>query len=92
MAAVQLVSAEIGRVTGNGLAKSMGLVLPKPVVTILVAALFIANTINIGADLAAMGEAANLVVGRGQHVFTLLFAVASLTLQILVPYIATPSS
>jgi Mn2+/Fe2+ NRAMP family transporter len=86
MAAVQLVSAEIGRVTGNGLAKSMGLVLPKPVVTLLVAALFVANTINIGADLAAMGEAANMVVGRGQHIFTLLFAVVSLTLQILIPY------
>src|SRR6201996_1080841 len=54
MAAVQLASAEVGRVTGNGLAKSMGLVFPQFVVTIIVAALFIANTINIGADLAAM--------------------------------------
>ena len=86
MAAVQLVSAEIGRVTGNGLAKSMGLVFPRFVVTIIVGALFVANTINIGADLAAMGEAAKLVTGFGQHEFTLAFAVASLTLQILMPY------
>ena len=52
----------------------------------LVALLFIANTINIGADLAAMGAAAELVVGTGAHVFTALFAVASLLLQMFVPY------
>jgi NRAMP (natural resistance-associated macrophage protein)-like metal ion transporter len=86
MAAVQLVSAEIGRVTGNGLAKSMSLVFPRAVVTIIVGALFVANTINIGADLAAMGEAAQLVVGRGRHLFTLGFAVLSLTLQVIIPY------
>lgn len=54
--------------------------------TSLVALLFIANTINIGADLAAMGAAAELVLGWGRHLFTLVFAVASLTVQVLVPY------
>jgi Mn2+/Fe2+ NRAMP family transporter len=48
MVAVQLVSARIGRVTGCGLAKNLGDVLPKPLVLTLVASLFIANTINIG--------------------------------------------
>jgi NRAMP (natural resistance-associated macrophage protein)-like metal ion transporter len=86
MTAVQLVSAQIGRVTDHGLAYNMGKVLPGWLVTGLVALLFIANTINIGADLAAMGSAAELVVGTGAHIFTALFAVFSLLLQIYVPY------
>src|SRR5690242_12993064 len=57
MVAIQMVSALIGRVTGKGLAKNMVGVLPRQVVGLLVAMLFVANTINVGADLAAMGEA-----------------------------------
>jgi NRAMP (natural resistance-associated macrophage protein)-like metal ion transporter len=60
MVAIQLVSAQIGRVTGCGLAKNMKDVLPGWAVTALVILLFIANTINIGADLAAMGAAGTL--------------------------------
>lgn len=86
MAAVQMVSARIGRVTGAGLAANMGRVFPRWAVTVLVALLFVANTINIAADLAAMGAAAQLVVGRGAHVFTLLFGLGSLLLQVFVPY------
>ena len=63
MVAIQMVSALIGRVTGHGLARNMGEVMPRRLVTVLVALLFIANTINVGADLAAMGEAAKLVTG-----------------------------
>jgi NRAMP (natural resistance-associated macrophage protein)-like metal ion transporter len=86
MTAVQLVSAHIGRVTGSGLAKNMGDILPRWLVTGLVALLFIANTINIGADLAAMGDAAEMVAGWGGHIFTVLFAMFSLVLQMFVPY------
>ncbi len=86
MCAVQLVSAHIGRVTGKGLARNMGKLLPRWVVTLIVALLFVANTINIGADLAAMGDAAELVVGRGAHIFTFGFAVVSLLLQMFIPY------
>jgi NRAMP (natural resistance-associated macrophage protein)-like metal ion transporter len=86
MAAVQSVSARIGRVTGRGLAANMLEVFPRPVVMALVAALFVANTINIGADLAAMGAAARLVSGLSEHAFTIGFAVASLLLQVLAPY------
>src|ERR1700761_3047016 len=73
MTAAQLISAHIGRVTGCGLAKNMGELLPRGIVTALVALLFVANTINIGADIAAMGDAAELVAGRGGHLFTILF-------------------
>lgn len=86
MCAVQLVSAHIGRVTGCGLAKNMGQILPPWSVTCLVALLFTANTINIGADLAAMGAAGELVVGLSSHVFTIGFALFSLLLQVLLPY------
>ncbi|NYT42725.1 divalent metal cation transporter [Sphingomonas sp. R-74633] len=86
MSAVQLVSAHIGRVTGQGLAQNMRDLLPKWLLTLLVTVLFIANTINIGADIAAMGDAAQLVVGWGDHWFTIAFALFSLVLQALVPY------
>src|ERR1700759_15124 len=86
MVAIQMVSALIGRGTGHGLARHMGAVLPPSVVNLLVVLLFGANTINVGADLAAMGEAAKLVAGFGQHEFTIAFALFSLLLQLFIPY------
>jgi NRAMP (natural resistance-associated macrophage protein)-like metal ion transporter len=86
MSAIQLVSGEIGRVTGKGLARNMGEVIPSGAVTGLVVRLFAANTVNIGADLAAMGAAARLLAGGGAHLFTIGFAVVSLLLQMFVPY------
>jgi len=86
MVAIQMVSALIGRVTGHGLARNMGDLMPRGLVTVLVALLFVANTINVGADLAAMGEAAKLVAGFGEHEFTIFFALLSLALQLFIPY------
>jgi NRAMP (natural resistance-associated macrophage protein)-like metal ion transporter len=86
MVAIQLISAHIGRVTGKGLASNMAQVLPRWLVTTLVGLLFLANTINVGADLAAMGEGAKLVAGFGEHEFTIGFAVLSVLLQMFVPY------
>ena len=86
MAAIQLVSAHIGRITGQGLARNMMKIMPRWLVTVLVALLFIANTINVGADIAAMGEAAQLLTGFGAHWFALGFAVLSVLLQMFVPY------
>ncbi len=86
MVAIQLISAHIGRVTGKGLAKNMTEVMPHWLVTALVALLFLANTINVGADLAAMGDAAKLVAGFGQHEFTIAFAIVSVLLQMFVSY------
>jgi len=86
MVGIQMVSAQIGRVTGHGLARNMGEVMPRWLVSLLVMLLFAANTINVGADLAAMGEAAKLVAGFGQHEFTIAFALFSLVLQLFIPY------
>jgi len=86
MCAIQLVSAYIGRVTGVGLAANMGKIFPRYVVTVLVALLFVANTINIGADLAVMGAVANSLIGINVHVLTIVLALVSLTLQLFIPY------
>jgi Mn2+/Fe2+ NRAMP family transporter len=59
---------------------------PTPLVGLLVSLVFIANTINIGADLAAMGASANMVTHWNQHLLTIAFAVISLGLQIFIPY------
>jgi NRAMP (natural resistance-associated macrophage protein)-like metal ion transporter len=86
MVAVQSISARIGRVTGRGLAANMLDLFPRPVVTGLVALLFAANTINIGADLSAMGAALRLVSGGSQHLYTLLFALLTLVTTVFIPY------
>jgi NRAMP (natural resistance-associated macrophage protein)-like metal ion transporter len=86
MTAVQSICARIGRVTGKGLASNLAEVFPRWLVLSLVALLFVANTINIGADLAAMGAAAQLLAGGGAQYFTVGFALLSLCLQVFVPY------
>jgi Mn2+/Fe2+ NRAMP family transporter len=86
MSAVQLVSAHIGRVTGAGLANNLVGTFPRRFVGFLIAILLIANIINIGADLSAMGEAARLVAGGNQHAFVIGFAIVSTALQLFVPY------
>jgi len=86
MVAVQVVSARIGRVTGKGLAANLLDVLPQSAVVFLALLLFIANTINIGADIAAMGAAAQLLAGGGAIAFTVSAAAISLLLQVFVPY------
>src|SRR4051794_8979570 len=86
MSAVQLVSAHIGRVTGNGLAQNLVDSFPRRIVAILILILAIANIINIGADLSAMAASASLVAGGGEHLFVIAFAIVSTLLQLYVPY------
>jgi Mn2+/Fe2+ NRAMP family transporter len=64
----------------------MGKILPRWLVILLVLLLFAANTINIGADLAAMGSAVELSTGASAHWTTFGFAIGSLLLQLFVPY------
>jgi NRAMP (natural resistance-associated macrophage protein)-like metal ion transporter len=86
MSAVQLVSAHIGRVTGKGLANNLVSAFPKQFVGLLIGILLIANIINIGADLSAMADAAELVTGGGEHLFVIAFAIVSTALQLFLPY------
>jgi NRAMP (natural resistance-associated macrophage protein)-like metal ion transporter len=75
MAVVQMMCARIGMVTGRGLAAAISNKFPKWVVNFAIAALLVANTINIGADLAGMADAAEMLSGVNSHFFVLLFAV-----------------
>ena len=86
MIAIQLVSAQIGRVTGKGLAANVMEIAPRWLVLTLVSLLVAANVFNIAADIAAMGEAISLVVGGLQHEHALIVAATSTLLQVFVPY------
>jgi NRAMP (natural resistance-associated macrophage protein)-like metal ion transporter len=86
MVAIQLVSARIGRVTGQGLAANIRERFPRPVQYLIVGLLVFANTLNIAADLGAMGDALQLVLGGSSSVYLLFFALVSLTLQVFVPF------
>jgi NRAMP (natural resistance-associated macrophage protein)-like metal ion transporter len=86
MIAIQLVSAQIGRVTGKGLAANVMELAPRWLVLALVFLLVVANTFNIAADIAAMGESLSLVIGGLNHEHALIFASTSTLLQVFVPY------
>jgi NRAMP (natural resistance-associated macrophage protein)-like metal ion transporter len=86
MIAIQLVSARIGRVTGKGLAANVMEIAPRWLVMALVFLLVAANTFNIAADIAAMGESLSLVIGGLDHEHALIFASASTLLQVFMPY------
>jgi NRAMP (natural resistance-associated macrophage protein)-like metal ion transporter len=74
MAAVQMMCARIGKVTGQGLAANFKLRFPKWILLVFVIALLAANTINIGADLAGMADAAAMLSGINSHWFVITFA------------------
>ena len=86
MAAIQSMCGRIGRVTGRGLAANIKVAFPKPVLIGVVILLLVANTLNIAADVAAMGEVGELVTGVDRHLMTLFFVAATLALQVFEPY------
>lgn len=86
MAAIQYMCASIGRVTGRGLAANIKDAFPPIVIRAVVVLLLIANTLNIAADVAAMGEVAELVTGFNRHLMTAFFVFATLLLQVFIPY------
>ncbi len=86
MIAIQLISAQIGRVTGKGIVGNVKKFYPMPLVVALVALVLVANIFNIAADLGAMGTALELVVGGLRQEHALIFAALSVLLQVFVPY------
>lgn len=86
MAGIQIVSAKIGRVSGDGLAANIRQHYPAWLLYSIVGLLLVANTINIAADVAAMGDALALVVGGPSQLYAVGFGIVSLLLQIFVPY------
>jgi NRAMP (natural resistance-associated macrophage protein)-like metal ion transporter len=86
MVAIQIISARIGRVSGRGLATNIFRHYPRWLLYSLVGLLLLANTINIAADVAAMGNALKLLVGGPAQIYALGFGLVSLVLQINIPY------
>nr|WP_200564591.1 divalent metal cation transporter [Paraburkholderia nemoris] len=86
MAAVQAMCANLGRVTGKGLAANIKSAFPPVVLQGVVLLLLVANVLNIAADVAAMGEVAELVSGIDRHLMTACFVFGTLLLQVFVPY------
>ena len=75
MAFVQMMCARIGMVTGKGLAGALREKFPKPVMVLICLTLLIANTLNVGADLAGMADAAEILTGLTSHIYVVLFGV-----------------
>ena len=87
MSVVQEMCARIGMATGRGLAGNIRLRYSKYILYVLGLILFIANTVNLGADLGAMSKSAQLILPGVSYVtFLLVFAIVSLGLQIFVSY------
>jgi NRAMP (natural resistance-associated macrophage protein)-like metal ion transporter len=86
MVGIQMVSARLGYITGKGLAANVKAVFPRPVLYGIVGLLLIANTINIAADIAAMGEALRLLLGGSAHLYSVCFGVLCLVLQVYLRY------
>ena len=86
MSAVQMISARIGRVTGQGLAGNIVRHYPAWLANSLVALLLVANTINIGADLGAMADATAMVTGLPAAGFLLAFAFFCATAEVVLRY------
>ena len=86
MAAIQEISARVGRVTGHGISGNVCRHYSSWLLNVVVALLFIANTINIGADLGAMADASKLLIGGHSIVYVLLFGVTSVVAQIFLDY------
>jgi Mn2+/Fe2+ NRAMP family transporter len=86
MCAIQMISAQVGRVTGKGLAGNMRRHYPAPVMYPLIALLLVANIINIGADLGAMAAALRLLVAGPQLAFVAAFAIVTALLEVFMRY------
>ncbi len=86
MVAIQEVAAEIGRVTGAGIARNMRRHYPRPLLVLMVGLLLIANIVNLGADLAAMGAAVGLLIGGPIGLYTLLFGVFCIIVEVVLSY------
>jgi NRAMP (natural resistance-associated macrophage protein)-like metal ion transporter len=86
MMAIQEICARIGRVTGVGIAANMRKHYPAPMLYAIVSLLCVANVFNLGADIGAMGAAAQLLLGGSLIPYTIGFSAVSLLLQMYVRY------
>ncbi|HEY0510976.1 MAG TPA: divalent metal cation transporter [Thermoanaerobaculia bacterium] len=86
MAAVQMMCARIGMVTGCGLARNLLQRFPRPLLILVSAGLLAANSLNIAADLSGMADAAGTLTGVNSHYFVCVFALLIVAATIWLPY------
>ena len=86
MTVIQSVSARIGSVTGYGIAQNLRRHYPSWLMRVVVLLLLIANVINLGADLGAMGAALKLLIGGPELLYTVAFAVVCILLEVFLSY------
>lgn len=86
MVAMQLISARIGLVTGQGIISNVRQNFPKSILVFMVSLLLVSNVINLSADLVAMGDALKLIIGGNRLIYATIFGLVSLVLQIFIPY------
>jgi NRAMP (natural resistance-associated macrophage protein)-like metal ion transporter len=86
MVAIQQISAQIGRVTGRGIAGNLKQYYPRSVLYGSVGLLLVANTINLAADLGAMGAALKLLIGGPNLLYVLIFGLFSVCLEVFARY------
>jgi NRAMP (natural resistance-associated macrophage protein)-like metal ion transporter len=86
MAAIQEISARIGRVTGKGIAGNIREHYSPVLLYPIVGMLLVANIINLGADLGAMGDALRMLIGGWAELYVVLFAVGCAALEVFSRY------
>lgn len=86
MCGVQEISGVIGRVTGRGIAGNLRRYYHPAILHTIVSLVVVANVINLGADIGAMGDALKLLIGGPALVYAALFAVGSAALETALPY------
>ncbi len=86
MCAIQLISAQVGRVTGRGLAGNLRRHYPTWLLYPLVGLLVIANTINLGADLGAMAAALHLLIAGPVVLYIAAFAIVTVLAEVYMRY------
>lgn len=86
MAAVQMMCARIGMVTGRGLAAALRTRFPRSLVALAALVLLAANTVNIGADLAGMADAAEMLTKVNSHFWVFAFGIGIATATVWLRY------
>jgi NRAMP (natural resistance-associated macrophage protein)-like metal ion transporter len=86
MVVIQQIAAEIGSVTGRGIAYNLRRHYSPWLLRFVVLLLLIANIINLGADLGAMGAALTLLIGGNEQLYTLLFGIFCILLEVWLSY------
>jgi NRAMP (natural resistance-associated macrophage protein)-like metal ion transporter len=86
MIGIQMLSARIGWVTGQGLASNIDQICPRWLTVSLIGLLVIANTVNISADVAAMAEAVKLLIGGPQPLYVIAIGAICIATQVFFSY------